>query len=798
MRRYALSIALWALLIVPVAAAAQGSGVSAGEPPATAAAPQQPVAEIRVEGTRRVEPDAVRNAMRTRVGQPIDRATASEDIRRIYGLGYFQDVRLDVEPGPSGPVLTVTVRERPAIREVRIEGNDEISTEDLREKIDVKPFQILNVGSVRRNVGKILEQYVEKGFYLATVDYRVVELPENEVDVVFVVNENAKVVVRQIRFLGNEKLSEDELKAVMITKEGDFLSFLTGSGVYREEIFQRDMQAAQAVYYDNGYINVRFGKPVVALTPDKKYISISIPVEEGEQFSIGKIDFSGDLITEKEKLDLLVTTSPGDVFSRTKLQGDIQALTNLYQDEAYAYANITPLTSVDPEARTVDLTFDIEKGKKVRFERIEIVGNEKTRDKVIRRELRIFEGEYYNGTALQRSKQRVTALGFFEPDPRTGMVEISTRRGSTDDQIVAVVEVKERPTGTFQVGAGFSSVENFIATAQVSQTNFFGWGQSASLSAQLSSLRQLIQLQFVEPYFFDTNWTFAFDFFRTEADYSTFVRESTGGSLTFGHPLPFIEDDQIRGFVTYTLEDVAVTTGGSQVGVSTVGGLNIFDDGLTSSLRFSVNWDTRNNRLFPSSGFMQSASVELAPSWLGSEIQFTRWTGISRWYFQLPWKLVFKTQGTIGYITSPGGVVPISERYFLGGINSVRGYTLRSISPTRKVLLGNDPLSQTTDFGEGGTKQLILNNELEFPILEAVGIRGVLFYDVGNTWPIDQPIFGESDAGRDLPLGLFHSVGFGFRWFSPIGPLRFEWGIPLTPRETDEGILFEFTIGNSF
>ncbi len=799
MRLSAFAIALWALLLLPLAAAAQATGAPTARLPGTADVEGGRVAEIRVEGTRRVEPDAVRNAMRTKVGATIDRAQIREDLRTIFGLGFFEDVQINADETAAGTVLTVVVEERPAIRQVRIEGNDEISTDDLREALDVRPFQILDIASVRRNVGKLLEQYVEKGFYLATVDYRIVELPENEVDVVFVVDENAKVVVKRIQFLGNEKITADELKAVMITKEGDFLSFLTGTGIYREEIFQRDMQAAQAVYYDNGYINVRFGKPVVALTPDKQFIYITIPVEEGEQFSIGTLDFAGDLIADREALDLLMRTEPGEIFSRTKLQQDIQALTNLYQDEAYAYVNITPLTSVNAEDRTVDLTFEIEQGKKVRWERIEIVGNEKTRDKVIRRELRIYEGDLFSGTALQRSKQRVTALGFFEADPRTGLVQISTRRGSADDLIVGVVEVKERPTGTFQVGAGFSSVENFIATAQVSQSNFFGWGQSASLSAQLSSLRQLLQLQFVEPYFLDTLWTFAFDFFRTEADYGTFIRDSTGGSLTFGHPLPFIEDDQIRGFATYTLEDVGVTFGSSQASQRQVQGLQLFEDGVTSSVRLSLNWDTRNNRLFPSRGFMQSGSVELAPSWLGSQIEFTRWTGISRWYFELPLRLVFKTQGTVGYITSPAGNVPISERYFLGGINSVRGYTLRSISPTLDVPgVVTDPSSSLIGFNTGGTKQLIVNNELEVPLLDAVGIRGVLFYDVGNTWPVDEPIFGDAGVERNLPLGLFHSVGFGFRWFSPIGPLRFEWGIPLTPRPEDEGILFEFTIGNSF
>lgn len=791
----AFAIGLAALLLLPLAAVAQATGAPNAELPGTESVGTAPVAEIRVEGTRRVEPDTIRSVMQTKVGGTVDRARIAEDIRRIFGLGFFSDVRIDAAESPAGTVLTVVVVERPSIREIRIDGNKEISTDDLGEKLDLKPFQILDIRAVRRNVSKILEAYVEKGYYLATVDYKIVPHGENEVDVVFVVDENAKVVVKQIQFLGNEKISADQLKAVMITKEGDFLSFLTGAGTYREEIFQRDMQAAQAVYYDNGYINVKFGKPTVALTPDKKFIYITIPVEEGEQFSIGTIDFSGDLLTTKEKLNALMSAAPGQIFSRSKLQQDIQSISNLYQDEAYAYVNVTPLTSVHPEERTVDLTFDIQKGKKVRWERIEIVGNEKTRDKVIRRELRIYEGELFNGTALNTSKARVTALGFFEPDPRTGMVEITTRRGSSDDLIIGTVEVKEKPTGTFQVGAGFSSVENFIATAQVSQSNFFGWGQSASLSAQLSSLRQLIQLQFVEPYFFDTNWTFAFDFYRTEADYGGFVREATGGNITFGHPLPFIENDNIRLFLTYTLENVDVSSGGSGSSFEFEPIAGLFQDGVTSSARLSLNWDTRNNRLFPSKGFVQSASVEVAPPWLGSELQFTRYTGVTRWYFPLPLKLVFKTQGTIGYIT--GDNVPISERYFLGGINSVRGYTLRSISPEVGVVVDpTDPQSQLTPYGVGGNKQLIINNELEFPILEQVGIRGVLFWDLGNTWAIDEGFFDPTKF--DLPLGLFQSVGFGFRWFSPIGPLRFEWGIPLNPREFDEPILFEFTIGNSF
>ncbi|AKU91519.1 outer membrane protein assembly factor BamA [Vulgatibacter incomptus] len=751
------------------------------------------ISEIRIEGARRAEPAAIRAVMATRVGSALDRRVLREDIRRIFGLGFFSDVRIDAEPTPQGVVVTVTVVERPAIREVRIEGNDEISTDDLREKLDVKPFQILDRAAVKRNAAKLNEQYVEKGFFLASVGYRVVEAPDNQVDVVFEVNENSKVMVKEISFMGNEKISNDQLKEVMITKEGDFLSFLTGSGTYREELFQRDMQVAQGVYYDHGYINVKFGKPAVSITPDKRSIYITIPIEEGEQYSIGAIDFAGDILTSKEDLASRMTVHGGEIFSRSKLQADIQALTNLYQDDAYAYVNVMPLTAVNAEERTVDLTFEIDQGKKVRWERIEIVGNEKTRDKVIRRELRIYEGEYFSGTALNRSKARVTALGFFEPDPRTGTVEISTRKGSSDELIVGVVEVKEKATGTFQVGAGFSSVENFIATAQISQSNFFGWGQSASLSAQISSLRQLYQIQFIEPYFLDSNWTFAFDLYRTDVDYGGFVRKAMGGDVTFGHPLPLVENDDLRLFLTYTLEDVSVTTGGSQVGGVRLFGR--FKDGLTSSARLTLTWDARNNRLFPSKGFYQSASVEEAPSWLGSDFRYTRYTGVSRWYFELPWRFVFKTQGTVGYIRGPN--VPVSELYFVGGINSVRGYPLRTVSPTIPVATnGNDPQSATFPYLIGGNKQLVFNNELEFPIFEKVGIRGVLFYDLGNAFAQNANFF--NDKQFDLFLGMFHSVGFGFRWFSPIGPLRFEWGIPLTPRPEDQRILFEFTIGNSF
>jgi outer membrane protein insertion porin family len=347
------------------------------------------------------------------------------------------------------------------------------------------------------------------------------------------------------------------------------------------------------------------------------------------------------------------------------------------------------------------------------------------------------------------------------------------------------------------VGLGFSNVENFIFTAQVSQNNFLGWGQSVSASAQISSLRSLIQLSYFDPYFLDTNFLLSADFFRVEADYVDFTRRSTGGNLSLGYQV--LEDVLVN--VGYSQEHVDVTAAQNFGGVLLA---NRFLSGVTSSVRLSVTYDKRNNRLFPSKGFIHYGSVEYAPPFLAlgsSPFLFTRYTAYSRLYFPLPLGAVFKTNATIGYIQQldPNRPLPISELYYLGGINSVRGYTLRSISPSILAPRSGAPDAPIERLNVGGNKQLILNFELEFPVLEKAGIRGVVFYDAGNAFAANQSFF-ENEPGLQKKrfLGLFHSVGFGFRWFSPVGPLRFEWGIPLNKRAEDEPILFEFTIGNFF
>lgn len=760
------------------------------------------ITEIRVEGNRRVEAAAIARALKQKVGELFDPNRTGDDLRALWALKYFNDIQLLVQRSPQGIAYVVRVTEKPSIRAVNLAGNDELSKDDFKEVIDIKPFTILDVAAVKRNEKKIQEKYVEKGFFLAEVkaELKPVGTEGNEVELVFNINEHAKVMVKEIIFLGAQQVNVDELKSVMVTQEGSYLSFLTNQGTYREDAFQRDLQIIQMAYFDRGFINVRVDKPIVTLSPDKRNIIITLRVEEGESYKVGKLDFSGDLLVTKQVLHRLMTSKEKTTFNRSLLGRDIQAITDVYYDTGHAYANITPVTHVNAEEKTIDLTFDVQKGPKVYIERIDIVGNTKTRDKVIRRQLRVFEGELFNGTGMRRSKEKVTALGFFET------VEVTHKPGSDGEHVVVQVEIKEKSTGTFQVGLGFSNVESFIFTAQVQQQNFLGWGQSVSASAQLSGLRSFFQLSYYDPYFLDTNFIFSIDAYRTQLDYFGFVRDAFGGTASFGY---YLVADEMSVNLGYTYESVNVQSGsfGSYTPLA-----GQYRSGTTSAIRASWMWDKRNNRIFPSSGWLSSVTVESSPFFLNTapaerQYNFNRYTANQRVYFPLPLGAVFKMNLQFGWLQEhyPGNAdrqLPISELYFLGGINTVRGYPLRQVAPSELINSAGCPDCAISTLRVGGNKQIIFNAELEIPLLEKVGIRGVLFFDAGNAFGRDAGFFDVSDdpalSAMKLPLGLLYSVGFGIRWFSPIGPLRFEWGIPLTPRPGDLAIQFEFTIGNSF
>jgi outer membrane protein insertion porin family len=809
-----------ALCLVAALATSPARGQSS-KPDTPAASNSDTITEVRVEGNRRVESAAVIRSLKNKVGSAYDPALTGADLQALWALGYFADIQLLTQVLPQGGLAyIVRVVERPSIRNITLEGNEELSKDDFKDDIDIKRYSILDLDAVRRNAKKIQAKYFEKGFFLAEVTYRIdpvstaatdskaatpaqpkaanlgpISTAAEQVDVIFVINEHAKVMVKSISLIGAIKVPADELKAQMLTHEGNYLSFITQDGTFREEMFQRDLAVIEAAYYDRGYLNVKVEKPSVSLSPDKKLIFIDVRIEEGDPFRISKIDFAGDLLFPKEDLRLQVISRVGEYFSRQSIIHDDTALAEMYQDLGYAYANWSPETIIDPAAKTVQVIFTVQKGKPQTVETISIVGNTKTRDRVIRRQMRIYEGELFRGTGMRVSKERITALGYFET------VEINFKPGSDDTHVAVTVEVKEKATGSFQVGAGFSSVESFIFTAQVSQNNFLGWGNTASISAQVSGLRQLFTASFFEPYFLDTDFIFTLDLFRTQIDSFDFTRESAGGALGWGYHLL----DDLTAAVTYTLEYVSAIPGGSGINgglIPTSGAIpspaNRFKSGRTSSARFSLTFDKRDNRLYPTKGVLLFGSVELAPEFLGGNFNFARFQAYSRFYVPIPGGLVFKTQFTIGYIAEldPNNPLPISEQYLLGGINSLRGYALNSISPT--LLIGTLARGDfvASQFTTGGNKEFIANFELEFPIIQKAGVRGVIFLDAGNVFAVDANFF--QDKQYRLPLGLFWATGFGIRWFSPVGPLRFEWGIPLTPRPQDQGILFEFTIGNSF
>ncbi len=500
---------------------------------------------------------------------------------------------------------------------------------------------------------------------------------------------------------------------------------------------------------------------------------------------------------------------------------DLQAVRTLYRDAGYANVEADPDTELDPVHHEVDIVVPIRRGPLVRVERIEIKGNTKTRDKVLRREMEIEEGQLFSESALEQSKKRIVALGYFE------RVDVSTEQGSTPDKIIVNFEIAERPTGTFQVGAGFSSVENFIATAQVQQANLFGNGQSLALQAQVSGLRQLVSIRFFEPYFLNSDWNMNAELFDQLYVFPDFARRSVGGSLTYGYALI---QPWLRLSLTATAEWDSVDT--SQVNTffgSTSGFVsvfqrlplaNLFNDGRTFSVRPSLVYDTRDNRLFPSEGVYLSLSTEFASSLLGSEIEFLRHRFTGRFYYPLGGNtgqpgsgFVLKLNTEVGMITSPSSEgVPIFARFFLGGSLDLRGYRLRTIGPRLPLNQALDVNSPPIPNGAniGGNLQAYENLELEFPIIDKVGIRGVVFLDAGNAWNTEQQFCKTTPAPQfdkvvspcfSFPGSLAYlrtSTGFGIRWFSPLGPLRFEWGFPLMPLPFEESSVFEFTIGNFF
>lgn len=775
-----------AFALVALVAALLGPAPSqvAAQPVDDALAPFLPLADppvvraIEIEGLRRIDRAGVRSRIYMQVGRPLDQSRLSEDIKRVYAMNFFDDIQVAERPHEDGGVtLVFRVVERPTIVGIELDvDGTAVDKEQIQQVIDLKRFGILDEAKIRFNLSKIEELYVEEGYFLADTSYRLTEAPDNGVTVTLVVREGRKVEVRHVDIVGNTSIPAEEIKGILGTREGGYFSFLTQSGQFKRELFEQDIQRIQLYYLTKGYVQIQVEDPVVTLSPDKRSMSISIRVIEGPRYRTGALKLEvadGEWLVPEEELREQLSLVEGEWFDYGVMQQDVQALTGVYKDRGYANATVSTDHDVDPAAQTFGITFRIQKGAPVFIRRIEVQGNRTTRDKVVRREMKIDEGELYSGAKIRHSRQRVGVLGFFD------QVDITERPTSNPDQIDLIVRVREKQTGTFQVGAGFSSLESFILTAQIAKDNFLGRGQTLSAQLTLSGIRQLYSISFFEPYFLDTPVTFAFDLFNFQEEFVDFTRLRTGGNISLGYRLT----DDLSFSLTYTLENVDASFRRTDIEIR-----KLKQAGLTSSLRGTIALDTRDNRLFPTDGQFTTLSLEVASSLLGSENEFIRIVGRTRWYFPLFWELVLRLNGTVGWVDSPDGeAVPLFERFFVGGIFTVRGFERNSIG--ERLFVTSTPDGTTNAITIGGVKQLILNAEIEFPIFKEVGIRGVVFFDAGNAW----------GATEDFdPLRLRTSLGFGFRWNSPVGPLRFEWGFPLSPEAGEDSSVFEFTIGNSF
>jgi outer membrane protein insertion porin family len=733
------------------------------------------VADVVVQGNHRVDADAIRQAISLQNQQPFDSKKVSEDIKAIYKLGFFEDVRVDIQDGPNGKVITYLVREKPAVREIKITGNKILKEDKIRDAIDIKPFTVIRDKLLQDNIKKIQALYEEKGYADTIIIPIVTPAAKDTSDITFDIKEGEKVTIKSIEFQGNKAFSSKELRDLMETGEEkpfwypslkNIMAMIKGdAGAMKSDMLERDTGRIAAYYHNKGYVDATVGQPIVKREGSSIYITI--PVEEGERYGVGTITFKEDYFHDDAKLLAAMQLKDEKIFSQEILRKDILKLTDMYADEGFAYADIDPKIRKDTERKVVDILIEVKTGVKVKFERIEITGNTRTIDKVIRRELRVNEDEPFSATNLKKSKDRLGRLGYFED------INLNPTKGSQEDTMKLDVQVKERPTGTFSIGAGYSSVDKLMFMGEISQRNFLGQGQMLSFKGILGAVTNRFSLNFAEPYLFDTQWYFGSSLYNWRVSYDDYTKDSTGAELTFGYPLT----DDLKFFVSPRMDYTKLSDVKENASIFIRDSLDIH---TTHSLSFKLAYDTRNDFYLPSKGWYNTVAFEYAGGMLGGDAAFYKWTGTLSYYHPIWKSLVGHARGGIGYVTEGSdGRLPIYEKFFLGGIDSIRGFKSGRVSPI-------DPAT-----GEriGGEDMAFVQLETIFPLIKDMGLNGVTFLDMGNVWGTDQG-YTLSDMRK--------SVGLGIRWLSPMGPLRVEWGYNLDNKPGEDKSNWEFRMGGTF
>ncbi|MFW5908467.1 MAG: outer membrane protein assembly factor BamA [Desulfosalsimonas sp.] len=728
------------------------------------AAPEATVKDIKIEGNKRIEEDAILQAISTEAGDKYDEQGLSQDLEAVYKMGYFDDVRVEAEEEDDGMVVVFVVRENPSLRNIEFSGNRLFEAEDIEENIDITSGAIINIARIKRDIKAIERMYREKNYHNASVDYEIKKIDENRADLEFVIEEGKKIRIKEISVEGNQAFSDKEIKKIMKTSEKGFFSWLTSSGDLDMQRLEQDIQRIASRYQNNGYAEARVAEPDIRYEGD--WIYLTIKIHEGPRFKVGDVSFEGELIAEKQELREKISITEQDYYNREVLQNDVMTLTDLYADQGYARADIRPELKKRPDDDVTDIVFHFNKNRPVRFEKIVIEGNTKTRDKVIRREMHVHEQEKYSASKLKRSIRNLYRLDYFED------IDVKTREGSADDQMILDINVDEKATGSFSFGAGYSAVEKLYIMSSISESNFLGRGQKIELRAQTGSESRQFRFIFTEPWLFDIPLSATAEAYNWERDYDDYERDSKGGLVRFGYPL----FDYTRGYISYAFD------------ISEVKDVNenythrIQEGRYTeSSVTTSIVYDSRDRAINPTEGSKHRLSFEYAG--LGGDVGFTKTKAEAGRYFPLFWE-------TVGFLHAEGGHVaevegkylPDYEKFYLGGINSLRGFDWRDVCVFEEDEDGDE-------IKLGGEKYVQLNAEFIFPLIKDAGLRGVLFYDTGNVYA----------RGENVDLGdLRQSAGYGIRWYSPLGPLRLERGYILDRQEGEDSGRWEFSIGGVF
>ncbi len=717
---------------------------------------------IEIKGLKRIDENAVKSKITQKPGEPISQEKTNENIKNIFKMGYFDDVRAEIEPFEGGIKLIYFVKEKPTIIKIEFQGNNEFDDAKLKEKVTITTGAIADAVLIQDNANKLRSFYEEEGYWLSRIVPVVKSISPDEVSLIYQVEEGPKIKIRKITIEGNKAIPASKIKGTMETRKWWLFSFLTSSGYYQKERMDLDVERIRDLYFNNGYIKVAVGEPKIELTEKNKGMVITVPISEGDQFKISSVEFSGNKIFGNAEIQKRVTMMPGNPFSKANLKKDILSISDLYSENGYALITVTPDLIPDETKKLVKIALKIDEGSKYRIGKIEISGNTKTRDKVIRREVRFDEGDTFNSALIKRSYERINNLNFFET------VEVVPKPVPEEKVVDMNIKVKERPTGFFSVGGGYSSVEKLIGMFEITQGNLFGKGQLLKLRAELGSVTQYYDITFKEPWFLDKPISFTANIYKTTtSQYIEYDKKATGVGLSLGKRF----SDYWTGDITYRFEDADIFD------VKTTDKLVRDQEGVrvTSSITPSITRDSRDNYLDPSKGSRNSLYVTYAG--LGGTNHFVKSEIDSAWFFPLG-STTAMLRGRVGYASGIlGNELPLYERFYIGGIYTVRGLGFGEAGPRDPAT--NDPI--------GGNEELVFNAEYIFPIVSEVKLKGVAFFDAGNSY----------DSFKDFGI-LRYTAGAGVRWISPVGPVRIEWGYNLQRKPGEQSNRVEFAFGTFF